>query len=335
PSSVRTVASDADERLVGFGTGATQVVLSHGGLDSSAGADLIERYEFVADQRRVVAQSSGDQGLQVEQIIPGSGRIFFERFDRAASTSSLFVEDSVRPMSIALTPATRRIEAFSSAPEGDRISVQLAGTTAQSEALVLDEESGWANVPVPTIYSATAMVTFFSNASRQGEIMSVPGQAGVLRIAARDSLGEWREVYTSGISWQKSADDTRAVLVASDGTGGGRVLSVDLRSENPEAQDRGGIATYQATILALSRDGRFLALDLDDHSKVLFDVASGVAHALPMAARDLVFDRLGRYLAYGHDGTSCDIHVLALDQIEDGPRVIARDCPGSELLWVD
>jgi hypothetical protein len=338
-SGPSSIPSDPSERLVGFGLTPNDLVLSHGALDDSPGADRIEQYDFNRGERTLIAQSSGNEGLQLERVVTGSSRIFYERFQYGVGTSTLFVKDSLNGPKM-LTPLDRKVEAFDIAPEGDRLSVQLSTSTSNPDVWVLDEGRAWESWSVPTIQSATASVTFFSNAQREGMVISPVerGQGHILRIAPRDDPGGGSEIYIAGLTrWFVSADNTRVVIVASSSGGTGDIYTLDLTVEQPELEDRGQLTSpllVAPDVLASSPDGRFLVLGFGD-DKQLFDVVTGqaVLYLLPNS-QDFAFDRLGRYLAYDLDGTSCDIAVVALDPLDDS-RWISRWCPAQAPLWVD
>ena len=59
----------------------------------------------------------------------------------------------------------------------------------------------------------------------------------------------------------------------------------------------------------------------------LIDLDARTTRELAPRTQGALFDRRSRYLAYANDDGSpqCDLHVIALDQPEQPPRVVPRD----------
>lgn len=333
---LHSLASTAEEQLAGFGAGDGELVAGKGVLDIIARGDVLVRHDMVAGQTRTIAQSVGNQAIEVVKIVPETGRLFFELVDRDASTTVLFVDDPGDAEPRALTPLERTVDSFNIAEQGDRLAVALfAGGSVNSDVLVLDERNDWQAWTVPTIQSAAAEVTFFANPEREGMIMSVPGQLRTFRIASRDAPDAWDELSDDAISWQLSPDNTRALILARRDHED-RMLTLDLRAAHPQPEDHGSSLVGNATFLATTSDGNFVVLTYDG-AKVPFDVRAGSRlRGLPADTGPVAFDRLGRYLAYSLENNgSCDVFVLGLDPAAASTTLLSRSCPATGLFWVD
>lgn len=338
-------ASD-DERLLGFGTDAGELLLSRGTLDDAFGPDMLARYDLVAAQSRVVAETASESVRITDvQRLP-RGRVFFKVQDSAADTCVLYLDEPGNAAPRALSPLDRCVTSLSIAPDGDWLAFHLQQDPSKPEPVhVLDGRRDWQGTAV-SCDASRADWTIWPIALTSGEhpqlLLSCGNSGAAIRVLDRDALDAPRDVEVATTLHYSfvSPDQSRLVTLNARPSGkpGTDLAVLDLRDPTAVLETRASLSTRSEDVIALSPSGRYALLRQANGGRALFvDLDGGAVHELPARLYAVSFDRLERYLVVmgGADVETCDVHVVDLAALDQPPQVITRACSGGDPLWVD